>query len=93
MSTTRERKSIAATEDKEFSLSYVGIAKVPLWDEFYEVPIARTFEAGKFENLEHLKRKIEVLENGDSVEAIFVTSGSIGKLSDVLYEKEVPSTN
>lgn len=83
------KKSIANTEDKEFSLSYVGVAKVHLWDSIYEVPIARTFEAGKFENLEHLKRKIEALENGDSVEAIFVTSGSIGKLSDVLYEKEV----
>ena len=87
------KKSIAATEDKEFSLSYVGIAKVPLWDEFYEVPIARTFEAGKFENLDSLKEKIAVLENGDSIEAIFVASGTSGKWSDVLCEKDTCISN
>lgn len=87
------KKSIATTEDKEFSLSYVGIAKVPLWGEFYEVPIARTFEAGKFENLESLKEKIAVLENGDSIEAIFVASGTSGKWSDVLCEKDTCISN
>lgn len=87
------KKSIANTEDKEFSLSYVGVAKVPLWGELYEVPIARTFESGKFENLDSLKAKVEVLENGDSVEAIFISSETIGKLSDVLCEKQVSMSN
>ncbi len=87
------KKVIANTDDKEFSLSYVGTAKVHLWDSIYEVPIARTFEAGKFEKLEHLKRKIETLENGDSVEAIFVTSKSNGKLSDMFYEKGMSNSN
>lgn len=83
------KKTIANTDDKEFSLSYVGIAKVPLWDEIYEIPIARTFEAGKFEKLNTLKEKIAVLENGDSIEVIFVTSGTSGKYIDVFCEKGV----
>lgn len=82
------KKSIAIMDDKEFSLSYVGTAKVTLWDEFYEVPIVRTFEVGKFENLDSIKEKIAVLENGDSIQAIFVTSGTSGKLSEVLCEKD-----
>ena len=82
------KKSIAIMDDKEFSLSYVGTAKVTLWNEFYEVPIVRTFEVGKFENLDSIKEKIAVLENGDSIQAIFVTSGTSGKLSEVLCEKD-----
>ena len=82
------KKSIAIMDDKEFSLSYVGTAKVTLWDEFYEVPIVRTFEVGKFENLDSIKEKIAVLENGDSIQAIFVTSGTSGKLSEILCEKD-----
>lgn len=82
------KKSIAIMDDKEFSLSYVGTAKVTLWDEFYEVPIVRTFEVGKFENLDSIKEKIAVLENGDSIQAIFVTGGTSGKLSEVLCEKD-----
>ena len=86
------KNSIANTEDKEFSLSYVGIAKIPLWGEIYEVPIARTFEAGKFENLYSLKKRIAVLEKGDSIDAIFVTSGTTGKLSDILCDKGICTT-
>ena len=66
-----------------------SIANVPLWDEIYEVPIARTFEAGRFENLNTLKERIAVLENGDSIEAIFVSSETSSKWSDVFCEKAV----
>ncbi len=82
------KQAIAKTDDKEFSLSYVGTANVPLWDEIYELPITRTFEAGSFENLYSLKQKVSVLENGDSVKAVFVTKGEVGIMNDVLYNKE-----
>lgn len=84
------KKAITNTADKDFSVSYVGTANVPLWDEIYEIPIARTFESGKFEDLEKLKQKVSVLENGDTVKAIFIANEEVGKMSDILCEKVKP---
>lgn len=87
------KKEISDTEDQEFSLSYVGTANVPLWNETYELPIKRTFEVGKFENLENLKKKIAVLEQGDSVKVAFVTTADVGKLNDVLWTEVINNPN
>ena len=58
-----------------------------LWNETYELPIARTLEAGKFENLAKLKEKIGILEEGDTVKASFISIENIGKMNDVFFDE------
>lgn len=82
------KEAIAKTEDKEYSFTVDCTIQVPLWGEIYEIPIIRIFEAGKFENLESLKRKVQVLDCGDIVKAIFVKSKKPGKLCDTMRSEE-----
>lgn len=78
------KRKIANTEDKAFNLSLTVAASVPLWDETYELQIVRTFIAGKFEDLENLKKDIKEIKIGESIEVSFVTTEEFGKLQDVL---------
>ena len=82
------KEAIANMKNTEYSFSVGCTVQVPLWDNIYELPIVRVFEAGKFENLEGLKRKVEVLDCGDIVKAIFVKSENPGKLCDTMRNEE-----
>lgn len=78
------RQKIMEMEDMEMGLSYHGIANVMLWNELYEIPIIRTFECGKFENLEKLKQKVAVLDDQDTLKIVYVANKDNDNFSDVL---------
>jgi len=81
----KHKENFLKTEDKPFSLTYVGTVGVVLWEETYEIPIARTFDSGSFKDLEHIKQKMQVLDEGDSFIAVYASSDEIGSFNDVLY--------
>lgn len=81
------KKAIAETEDKEFSLSFTCVAEVKIWDETYEISIARTIAAGTVVDLDKIKTKVAILDPGDSLKIVFRASDTMNKMIDVFYDK------
>lgn len=81
------KTAIQNTDEKIFNLSYTGTVTVPLWDEKYEIPIIRTLENGHFEDLEKIKEKVSVLEQGDVLKVVFVSDTGTSKRNDVINNK------
>ncbi len=81
------KDAIQNTDDKKFNLSYTGTVTVPLWEEKYEIPIVRTLENGHFEDLEKIKEKVSVLEQGDVFKVVFVSDTGSSNRNDVIDQK------
>ncbi len=81
------KDAIQNTDDKKFNLSYTGTVTVPLWEEKYEIPIVRTLENGHFEDLEKIKEKVSVLEQGDVLKVVFVSDTGSSNRNDVIDQK------
>ena len=90
MNLTNEfREKILETEEDVFNFSYIGSVNIPLFNEVYEVSVARTFKCIKYSNLEKLKRKVEVLDIGDTIKVEFESANGEGVISwqDKLYDE------
>ena len=89
------QKKIAKTDDTKFCLSYVGSISVTLYDKTYELPVIKTLDCVKYQNIERLKQKAEVLDVGDDIKLSFLPGdGQNGIWRDKLYaESKVLSTH
>lgn len=61
------REEILSMEDKTHSFSYVGVHHVELFGAEFEFRFMRTFNCVCIDNLEKLKKKVEVLDDGDDI--------------------------
>lgn len=69
-------KNINNLEDKPFDLSLVAPAKVVIFKEEFPIyKIIRTFKNAQIKDLDKVKKKVEVLEDGDVIKVTFVAKG------------------
>lgn len=74
------KEKILAEEDGKFNITYVGSVNITLFQETYEIPVARTFMCIKYSDLEKLKRKVEVSEIGETVKVKFISATDDGTI-------------
>lgn len=70
--TEQLRQIILESNNKKSSLSYVGTIYVPIFNEMYEIAIIKTFESVVYDNLEKLKKLVELLDIGDEIKLKFL---------------------
>ncbi len=84
------KTKIDGWNDNPFTLSYVGTVEISLWGKKYEVPIIRKYLSVKPKNLEHLRKKIQVLDNGEETRLEFVPGeGKQGTWEDTLHKSTI----
>lgn len=67
------REELMKMEDVEHCFSYVGTHCVNLFGAEFEFPFMQTLKHARFDNLEKIKKKLEVLDDGDSIRITFVS--------------------
>ena len=74
--TERLREDVLKNQNTPFSFGYVGSVDICIFDVNYEVSIIRICEPVVYHNLEKLKRKVDVLEVGETIKVeYFPASG------------------
>lgn len=61
------RKIVLGMNDIPLALSYTGVDRVSLFGAEFELRYMRTYKCVKFVNIEKLKQKVQVLEDGDEI--------------------------
>lgn len=79
------KKNFSELEEKLQGITVYGDANVTLFDETYHLPIIRTFENAVIRDLEQVKKKAEVLEEGDTLKIKYIP-GISNTLIDLLDE-------
>lgn len=90
MTLTEELKQwIAEMDDTKFALSYVSDITVSLYGKSYELPAIRRFDSVVYQDIEHLKKKAEVLDIGDIIKMVFLPGdGKSGTWRDRINNHE-----
>ena len=91
MELTKELKQrISESDDREFSLSYVGSINISFYGKTYELSIIRTFDSVVYQNIELLKKKADVLDVGDTIKLEFLPGDAEnGIWRDILNTEEI----
>lgn len=84
----RFREKLVDLDDEIHMLSYVGNVVVNLFDTTFEFRHMRTYKCAVMQNFEKIKRKVEVLDDGDELKIIF-KPGDDDTVVDTL---RIPST-
>lgn len=66
------REKVLGMEDAEHELSYVGTQVVDLFGAQFEFRFMRIFKDARFEDIEKLRKKVEILDDGDSIKCTLV---------------------
>ena len=78
MTLTEELKQrIAEMDDTKFALSYVSSITVFLYGKSYDLPAIRRFDSVVYQDIEHLKKKAEVLDIGDIIKMVFLPGDGV----------------
>lgn len=79
-----KRRIISETETS-FSLSYVGNISADVFGNKLTLPLIRTLEAARYENLDRLKEKVSVLDSEDEIKVVMLPAeGESGVWYDML---------
>jgi hypothetical protein len=81
------RNKIISTEESLYNFSYIADSAILLYDEKYQFTIRRTYECGKIKNLKRLKKKAEVLDDGDRIRMEYIPKDETGIFVDNLYDE------
>ena len=74
--------------DKPFDLSLVAPVKVIIFEKEFPIPkIIRTFKNAQMKDLDKVKKKVEVLEDGDVIKVTFVAKGDNQYIETFDFEK------
>lgn len=65
------REELLAMENKDHLISYVGTHHVKLFGAEFEFRVMKTFKCAHFDDIEKVKKKVEVLDDGDSIKITF----------------------
>jgi hypothetical protein len=81
------KKEIMEIKESQYSISYVGSVNISLYGEQYQFSIRRTYEKVQVKNLKRLKKKVEVLDIGDSIKIEYLPGeeNGIGSHVDILH--------
>lgn len=83
----KNKVAILTMDNIPCDISYVGSLNISIFGEQYSVPIIRTYKNAKIDNIEKLKKKVGILETGDSVKIVFSpgNENGTGILFDMLH--------
>lgn len=79
------KKNFSELEEKPQEITVYGNANITLFNEIYHLPIIRTFENAVIQDLKQVKKKVEVLEEGDTLKIKYIP-GTSNTLIDLLDE-------
>ena len=85
------RNSICDLEDRAYGFAYNMVEEANLFDQHLHFRIIRKIDCLRFEDLEKIKAKIDVLDDGDILKIAFIsgTDDSDVHYSDMFYTEEV----
>lgn len=85
------RNSICDLEDRAYGFAYNMVEEANLFDQQLHFRIIRKIDCLRFEDLEKIKAKIDVLDDGDILKIAFIsgTDDSDVHYSDMFYTEEV----
>lgn len=69
------RRRIIQMNSCEHELAFVGNQEVSLFEHTINIPLVRRFDHAMVSDLDKIKRKLEVLDNGDEIGLSFVCKG------------------
>lgn len=81
------KNKIMEMDESQYSISYVGSIGISLYEEQYQFSIVRTYDKARVNNLEKLKKKVDVLDVGDSIKIEYLPGeeNGIGSYTDILH--------
>lgn len=83
------KQRISEMNDTKFELSYVGHITAPLYGKSYELSVRRRFDCVVYQDIEHLKKKAEVLDIGDTIKMVFLPGDGVsGTWRDRINDQE-----
>ena len=65
------REKLLSMDDESFALSYVGIGHAAFFGADIEFRFMRTLQSAKLKDVERVKQKVEVLDDGDDIKLTF----------------------
>lgn len=65
------RDKLLSMDDELFTFSYIGVSHVVLFGAEFDFRFMRTFKSGRVKDIDKIKRKAEVLDDGDEVKLTF----------------------
>ena len=85
------RQRILELTESEYALAYVGEGEFILFGEKIKLPLQRVIRRAKVLDLQRLKEKINVLENGDEIKIKYIPGGEgkKGEYIDSIAEEEI----
>lgn len=84
------RQRLIETDNAKFALSYVGSITVSFYGKSYELFAIRTFDSVVYQDIEHLKKKAEILDVGDTIKLVFLPGdGDNGIWRDRLNNEKI----
>lgn len=88
--TAELKQKIAESDDRQFTLSYIGSITVTLFEKEYELSAIRVFDSVKYQDIDKLKRKADALDENDTIKITFLPSdGESGTMRDRLFTEDV----
>ncbi|EOC99341.1 hypothetical protein [Caldisalinibacter kiritimatiensis] len=82
-------RNIKNLEDKPFDLSLVAPVKVVIFNKEFHIPkMIKTFKNAKMKDLDKVKKKVEVLEDGDVIKVTFVAKGDNQYIEQFVFNEE-----
>lgn len=81
--------NIKSLEDEPFDLSLVAPVKVVIFKEEFPIhKMVRTFKNAQMKDLDKVKKKIEVLEDGDTIKVTFIAKGDNQYIEQFFFNEE-----
>ena len=74
------REELINMDKEEYRFSYVGISHVELFGAEFEFRFMRTFKKAQIVDIEKVRRKAEVLDNGDDIKITFRAGNDNGTI-------------
>lgn len=84
------RNAVCDFERKPSDLAWVAKDEVSLFNQRIPIPIIRKVDHLRIEDIDHIKAKLQVLDNEDTIRITFINSDGSPDIhyTDVLYSKE-----
>ena len=83
-------QNIKSLEDKSFDLNFVAPATAVIFKREFQIPkITITFKNAQVKDLDKVKKKAEVLEDGDVMKVTFVAKGDNQYIEQFDFEQSV----
>ncbi|MFR7413904.1 MAG: hypothetical protein ACLUTC_12315 [Anaerobutyricum hallii] len=87
------RERFLELTDQDYVIAYTAEGVFSVFDKEFVLPIFREYQPVKIDNLERLKKKVDILDNGDQLKLVYVpgTNKKTCNYVDKIRTKEIES--